>query len=114
MKVFLALFVVCLTTGSALAQQQKPLCPPTCRDRYCEAIRQKLLSINQCFQDAATSTLESRTSDAGYFYCTRRQQYHETPVQALQGFERLRPPRNDTESMLDRFAVETATQILCP
>jgi hypothetical protein len=90
------------------------LCPPSCRDRYCETLRQKLISSNQCWQDATTSQLQNRLSDAGYFYCTRKRQYHETPMQALQNFERLRQPRNDMEATLDRFAVDTASQMLCP
>jgi hypothetical protein len=85
-----------------------------CPGRYCQAIHQKLLSINKCWRNAETSQLQNRLSDAGTFYCTRKQQFRETPAAALRAFETIRPPRDATEADLDQFAVEAAAQILCP
>ncbi|MFB9266606.1 hypothetical protein ACFFWD_26195 [Bradyrhizobium erythrophlei] len=106
------IFWLALSLRPILAQELR-ICPP-CSGRYCQAIRQKLISINRCWQNAETAQLQSRLSDAGYFYCTRKQQFRETPAAAIRGFETIRPPRDATEADLDQFAVEAAVQMLCP
>jgi hypothetical protein len=113
-RFILGFFAVLILPAQAVAQNQLLPCPPTCRDQYCEALRQKLISSNQCWQDSTTAQLQNRMSDAGYFYCTRKQQYHEAPITALQNFQRIRPPRNTDESAFDSFAVDTASRMLCP
>jgi hypothetical protein len=73
-----------------------------------------LISINRCWQNVETGQLMSRLSDAGSYYCTRKQQFRETPAAALHGFETIRRPRDATEADLDQFAVQAAAQFLCP
>lgn len=106
-------FWLTLSLQPALAQELRP-CTPSCPGRYCQAIRDKLISMNKCWQNAETSQLEARLSDAGEFYCTRKRQLHDTPSSALRAFETIRPPRDASEAELDRFAVEAAAQMLCP
>lgn len=106
------IFWLVLSSGPMVAEELRP-CPP-CSGHYCQAIREKLIAINRCWQNAETSQLQSRLSDAGYYYCNRKQQFRETPAAALRGFETIRRPRDATEADLDQFAIQAAAQFLCP
>ena len=106
------IFWLVLSSRPIVAEELRP-CPP-CSGHYCQAIREKLIAINRCWQNAETSQLQSRLSDAGNYYCTRKQQYRETPAAALRGFETIRRPRDAAEADLDQFAIQAAAQLLCP
>src|SRR4051794_2052370 len=88
-----------LSSGPTLAQELRPCLP--CPGQFCQAVRQKLISIDRCWHNMETAQLMSRLSDAGSFYCTRKQQFGETPAAALRGFETMRRPRDATEADLD-------------
>jgi len=95
---------------------QALLCPAGPSDAYSEALRQKLISMNMCWWDNPTVQLLHRMSDAGYYFCTQKQQNRNADQQeVVQRWERtFRPVRDEVEASLDQFSVEMAQRLVCP
>jgi len=72
--------------------------------------------MNMCWWDNPTVQLLHRMSDAGYYFCTQKQQNRNADQQeVVQRWERtFRPVRDEVEASLDQFSVEMAQRLVCP
>jgi hypothetical protein len=92
-------------------------CVATCRagDKFCAALAQKITDIGRCRQDTATAQLQTRLSDAGYYYCTQKQSGRAgSPETVAQQWAQTFQPLHPDEVPLYAFAARTARQMVCP